>query len=333
LWPPARDSTPSVSALRGVWSDGQGFERPPLHDRASVQWFLSDFDATWNEASQFGATRLHLSTMVTENGLLTLRHQSYGQEIVEAVTPLDPKHSREKMYWVQFGLNTTLRNGKTLSQSEVCQKVGELKQEKPWTFNKIHERVPKEYSFEELEEATDNDLDDLMLLWERFGCTPQEVELFVESPYSYIRVARHNGRIVASARLELTPFTQASQHFQCAEHTDAATLTEHEGNGLYAALLAQTQMWLSLLQKPPDIMYGVSNVDQPAVLRLARRVGRKFAVHDGQKLGFPNSGILRKDSPISVQDGEPDFRDLLMSYHTPLSLDTWVRDSRAGELR
>lgn len=319
--------------MRGVWADGQGFERPALSDRASVQWFLSDFDSSWQKAQEQGYTRLHVSTMVTEAGLLALRHQSYAQDIVEAITPLDWRHERQKLYWLQFGMNTDIRYGETLSQSEVLEMVAKLKEEKPWSFKKIHERVSPEYHFEELTKISWQDVEDLQKVWERFGFTPQEVMLFIQSPYSYIRVARYKGRIVATARLELTRFFQGGVKFECAEHTDAATLSEHEGNGLYAALLAQTQVWLNSLAQPPDIMYGVSNADQPSVLRLARRVGRNFAVHDGLALGFPNSGVLCKDSPISVEDGAPEFRDLIMSYHTPSSLASWVRDSQVRELR
>lgn len=319
--------------MRGVWADGRGVERPPLHDRGSARKFLLEFRSHFQDALDRGFTRLHVNTMVTQEGLLALRHEKYARSVVEAITPLDNRLDAKKLFWVQFGLSTSERSQKSLSQSEVLQLASQLEQEKPWPYHAFLDRVPDEYEFEVLQEPSDQDYEDLALLWERFGSTPEEIEYYLTSPYNSVRVARFDSHIVATARLEITPFSQGGYHFQTAEHTDAATHSDHEGKGLYAALLAQTQRWLHTLEQPPDIMYGTSNVDQPQVLRLAQRMGRKSALQDGFDQGFPYSGFLRQDAPIVVAGSELAYRDLLMTYHTPSSLADWMHSSHMSALR
>ncbi len=303
-----------------------------LETASQVQEFVTYFSRSWEEAKRSGATRLHVSVFVAQESLPHLREIQKDWPIIEAITPLSQNaKNTQGLYWLQCGINTEERGFVgALSHGKVPQQLNEISQELRWSFEQATSRVPDGYQLEVLHKGriSEQDLEDLAGVWQRFGYSAQAVETLLFSESNSVEVARYEGRIVSTARLEETIFVQAGKRFVCAEHTDAATLHEHEGKGLYAALLARVQKRRATAANIPDIMYGLCNADQPAVARLGHRLGRRFALRDGEHLGFSGSGILPADSKIALQDGKAEFRDLIFSYHTPESLLFWLAGSR-----
>ena len=133
--------------------------------------------------------------------------------------------------------------------------------------------------------------DSFMPLWsETFGYDREEIEAILTNPDNHIVYAQNEqGGIVSVAMAELDSISvEGVGRVNLAEITEASTLAEYQGHGLYGIASGLLLLRLGLVSRagltsgtgPLHLVYGESNLSSPGVLLAANHNGRVFAAHE-----------------------------------------------------
>lgn len=160
-------------------------------------------------------------------------------------------------------------------------------------------------------------------LYERFGWSRPDVVHMLTNRSNILSVARHHGDIVSSGIAELAVVPIEGHPFRIAELTEAATHSDHEGNGCFSAIsktllleLRRRSQAHGIFGGEVDLVFGESNGLSESILRIAARQGRTFSTDSTPQFGFPNGGILRQQVPISGPFRRTEYNDLIVTSLT-----------------
>lgn len=157
-------------------------------------------------------------------------------------------------------------------------------------------------------------------LYGKFGYNEEEVsELLTNDSNTVCYVEDQEGQVVSTALAErATIEVEGCADIVVVEITEAITLTEMRGKGLYSSLsgFLVEHLLEDHTQRPISIIYGESNLSSPGVIYSARKNGRLFSFYDGAIFGIDRDdfGILEQN--FSVNDGVETrpYNDFALSY-------------------
>ncbi|MDO8639641.1 MAG: hypothetical protein Q7R53_01830 [bacterium] len=317
LWPP---EIASFDRVKGIYTPGIINTNYDLQDLVCE---LIDQASTHFSNHQEGATRISLRAVVGVDQLKATDDAIIP--FIEAVVPLSGTQAAfENSALVYFGLNHSRRQSLP-EEIELCrrnlQEAMRLERRSP---AKSLERarsngydisiLPKNISPETVDQMTE--------LYSRFGWQRHDVAEILSNPNSIIAIA-HNGQVISAGIAELGQISIGENTLRVAEITEAATVTDHMGLGLYTAIsnlliseIARRSKLGGILGGEVDFVYGECNGNAPGVLKTACIQGRTFSTSVGDEFGFPESGILHQHVPISGSQRKTPYNDLLPAFIT-----------------
>lgn len=163
--------------------------------------------------------------------------------------------------------------------------------------------------------------DQIAALYSRFGWNYEEAMSILEKPENIFAIARRDGNIVSAALAEratinIQKTVLQKQNLRIAELTEAATLNEHQGKGLYTAIAAQ--LLGAIAQLPPEeklhLVLGEGNGLALGVLKAIKRLGRTFASEVAQERHWPIGGYLPQHVPIEGVSRKTAYNDLFPAF-------------------
>lgn len=169
-----------------------------------------------------------------------------------------------------------------------------------------------------IDEAT---FEGLLELYGAFGLSPEQVEEIVTNPNNTIALLKAaQNKVVSTVLAEQAriPIVGQSRDLVIAEVTEAATLPERRGEGLYTLLSRiLVSHVVSDTETPLNALYGESNLSSVGVIYAAAKNSRNFSHHDRTALASTNPyfGILPQN--FKVHDGVDTrpYNDFALSYH------------------
>lgn len=286
------------------------------------------------------ATRISMRAIVDQN---FLKESITGlEQYVEAVIPLDgTQFALAGTALVYFGTNHETRSGidPEIEQKERKRYQDNLERARNDIGDRIVDRqIVKERiaangyelnfitRFKPGEVLTQDQQDTLLQmseLYATFGWKPEEVlDMLTEESEKnrkigdprtdkLIGVIKKDGKIVSAGIAELVeiPINGAGTTLNIAEITEAATLPEYAGNGLYTAVstalleeIADRSQKQQIFGREIDLIYGECNGNAPGVLRVALSQGRTI------------SGLLPQHVKIKGEAQQGAYNDLFPAY-------------------
>lgn len=337
IWPPQPYSHERV---RGIYNGGV------VQDFGDLRIIISEINK-WRRDPLFGAdikgdengfSRISLRAVVS-NDLLMSRSNMLSP-IVEAILPLEgTKDEFRGASLVYFGGNHKERSGSS-STVESNRKNLDLAMTKeaqePQTLLKkatdngyelaiVH--APDLQSGADAQTHFDELVEQFYRLYEPFNWKREEIVEMLKKENNIIGAVIKDGQIVSAGIMELAKIKIGATTLAMAEVTDAATLKEHTGKGLYSAV--STMLILELAARSSegtlnggeiDLLTGECNGQAPGVLITSIYQGRTYAARYGARLGYPQSGVLPYNVPI-LDPGEKAQENLKTYNHLfPTSL-------------
>lgn len=271
-----------------------------------------------------GVSRIQFRGVLESKILRELSALPKAQEYIEAIVPLEPRSfSSENPILVYLGSNnsTRLPSDKDLARiNENIKAVSPIhRRELSEIFSKLSING---YEVEILQEKGQSEIDQLAVLYERFGWSRKDVIELLQNPSNIFSVARLGTDIVSAGIAEIAQIPIEGDTLRMAEITEAATLAGHDGQGLYTAVSASLLIRLEELSSnkqlggPIDLVFGECNGLSRGVLKVAKIQGRTLATEVGNHYGFPNSGILKQQVPISGAERNTPYNDLVPAFLT-----------------
>lgn len=174
-------------------------------------------------------------------------------------------------------------------------------------------------------------------LYSKFGWSGEAVEELLNNPNNLIMVARDGNKIVSTGLAEFASFPVGDLPvpFKMAEISEAATLEEYQGRGIYTAVAAE--LTKQLAQKGVHLAYGECNGVNTAVLSAARTTGRSFAYEfsvEAEIVYVPNHkewfiseclGMLPQHAPIAGVPHKKPYNDLVPAFATRAALNQFAQ--------
>lgn len=308
-WPPQVDPEYNSACLRGVWCDTQEKKRGLL---SSVSQAQEAVDEALQHFDKSDAGRLQLKLIVTNAILPELARDPRWQDGVESLFPLNgcgDNFTRTSLLYLGFNRPERLAPIPQKGLENVMQAL----QEKPQPLSALLDRVPSDIEVRRVDAAEQSLVEQLAFLWQKFGFSAMEIQALLANGDNLIVGAFHDGRLVSAGRANFMRHTLNGVPFTLVEHTDAATLPELEGRGLYGAVLATQMRELAALPEPPNLLVGETNILSLPALKISRRVGREFGLEHTLRTGF-SKGILRQDIAMTTDSGDVVFKDLVPAF-------------------
>lgn len=320
LWPPERAS---FGRIKGIYTNGivaTEAEVTAIVDELNSHGFKHFTD------DQSGITRISLRAVINTHVLQSIAERY--RPFIEVVIPL---YGTQEVFtdtaMVYFGLNHESRqslpeeldacgNNLTDALTVSVRSPGEI-------LNRVKSRgyevevvsLPKD------EVEKNKIIDQVSVLYERFGWSRDEVISILTNPNNIVGVGLYEGTIISAGIAEMAIVPIGSDKLRIVEITEAATAQEHGRNGLYTAVSAS--LLLDLAEKSQqknihggevDFVFGECNGNAPGVLKTARIQGRIFAQEVGRLYNLPESGILHQHVPISGAPRKTPFNDLFPAF-------------------
>ena len=317
LWPPERAS---FKRIKGIYTPGIVRNGESLDE---ITGAINETRAIFNGE----ISRISLRAVVDTEFLKTLAGNEIVEPLVESVIPLSgTQPAFENAALVYFGLNHSARQPIQREMERYVQNLDEASSHRVLSPQEIKERVERNgYAIRILskEDITEECVDQVALLYERFGWTRDEVSTILNNANNIVGVAIKDGAIVSAGIAEMAKITIGNDSLRIVEITEAATLDEHAKNGLYTAVssglleeLFERSKKGEVLGGELDLAYGECNGNALGVLKTAHIQGRIFALDAGASFGFTNSGVLPQHVPIAGLPIETEYNDLFPAFMT-----------------
>lgn len=321
LWPP---EIASFNRIKGIYTPGV------IQDEAGIQAILKAIAKGKEAFRRGGITRISLRAIIDADFLRRrASNDPWIDSLVEAQIPLrgtQPVFQDSSL--VYFGVNHRSRQP---IPGEIRRYLSDL------TDTLRYDQGPPEQSLSRVREGgysigilsgppSDEVIDQVSLLYERFGWSRQEVIEILNKEDSVIAAASIDGQIVSAGIVEMAEIPIGEDKLRVAEITEAATNGEHAEKGLYTAVstlllieLADRSRRGEIFGGEIDLVYGECNGNAPGVLRTARKQGRLFAYEES------GTGILFQHAPIAGLPKLTMYNDLFPTYLTRDALYTYVQ--------
>lgn len=322
LWPPEPGSFRRTKAIYNLGTINSLDEMSRLvtvfsnnRMRLSEQSFV--------ETENVPPTRIQFRAVVEAHIMRQCSEVSLMQDRVEAIVPLDSGRFGHEPLLVYFAKNSLLRQPDEIDLHTIKENIEEAAFLNRRPLPEIVGKVGLNgYSLEILSERSENVILQLAQLYERFGWSLGDVRKIVMNQNNVFCVAKEGERIVSSGIAETAQTPFAGSTFNIVEITEAATLDGHGGKGLYTAVSASLLTYLAHTSfgggenNEIDLVFGECNALSLAVLKAAKIQGRIFATETGSQYGYPRSGILKQQVPISGPSKATEFNDLVPAFLT-----------------
>jgi len=307
VWPPKETNN---ERLKGIFPT-------PINDINSLNDFLIDFD----DLSFANASRITTRALISKSVLEQFDRKNPLCCFFETIIPLEGEIFGN-FCLVYIGKNTPQR----LSPYEITQN----QYQKALSIFNEETQQSKNHSLDEFEILViDQNLrqDPLVQqmyykLYSNFGWSEKEVIALLSNPNNTIVAARdkNDKRIVSSGLVECANihFSSLSNSLKIAEITEAATLEEFRGRGLYQKVSDEILKLLANQESPPDLVFGESNLDSVGVLKVAARQGRTPALKTAQDFNLPHAWMLPQHVVI-FQRNRPSnypYNNLMVTFLT-----------------
>lgn len=275
------------------------------------------------ETNNIPPTRIQFREVVEAGLMRNCSRNGLMQDCVEAIIPLDPGRFGHEPLLVYFAKNSLSRQPDEIDLHTIGKNIEEASflNRRP-----LPEIVGKAglngYSLDILNERSENVICQLAQLYERFGWSLEDVRKIVMNKNNVFCVAKEGEQIVSSGIAETAQIPFVSSTLNIVEITEAATLDGHGGKGLYTAVSASLLTYVahtsfgSGVNGEIDLVFGECNALSLAVLKAAKIQGRTFATETGSQYGYPKSGILKQQVPISGPAKVTEFNDLVPAFLT-----------------
>lgn len=317
-------STSSIGAV--VWpptAEGQSFERfkgfapTVVETPTDVEHIVQDVRSCELTPK---VSRVATRVVMTLDMLEELRGEG-REDLVETIIPLDATgdHRLVDAALVYLGRNHASRP--SVGVGDMRGRVRDIFVRRG--FRGAGELQPG-YSVAAITDAERTDPEtvaDYIKLYSVFGWEPDEVRDLLTEPANTLIAARFDGRVVASGIAEVGSIQiqrgGEAIDFGMAEVTEAATLVEHRGRGLYTAISHGLMHHLAGLETPPHLVYGEMNSESSAVLRTAAGQGRLIGRDTATEFGFPDATHLPQHVTIYSGTGEErqtKYNDLIVGW-------------------
>ena len=321
LWKP---EMASFNRKKGIYSLGI------VRDKESLVEIINEINDT-KAVFNGEVSRISLRAVVDLNYLRQLSDNEAVSPLVEGIIPLQgTQPAFENSALVYFGANHSTRQPLSHEIAKYEQNLEQALLSPVQTPQQIAERVRADgYEVRTLEKGsiTEETIDQVAQLYERFGWTREEVVSILNNKNNIIGVAIKEGQIVSAGIAEMAAIPIGKNTLRIVEITEAATREDHARNGLYTAVsssllaeIASRSKKGEILGGEVDVVYGECNGNALGVLKTAHVQGREFARKIGSQFGFPDSGILFQHVPISGAPKETPYNDLYEAYITKENL-------------
>lgn len=315
LWPPERAS---FERIKGIYTQGIIRDRKGLDEIVNQ---VNKAQAIFNGE----VNRISLRAVVDVDYLREVAEDIQAHSIVEAAIPLSgTQPAFEDTVLVYFGLNHSTRQPIQTEIVKYLDNLREASSHRVLTPQEIRKRVEREgYDIRILskEAVTEDRIDQVALLYRRFGWAREEVSTILNNPNNFIGIAVKDDMIVSAGIAEMARIPIGYNGLRIAEVTEAATLDEHARNGLYTAVSSGLLEELSRRSKEGqilggeiDLVYGECNGNALGVLKTAHVQGRRFARNEGGNFGLPDSGVLFQHVPIAGLPKGTEYNDLFPAF-------------------
>lgn len=319
MWPPLHTT---FERIKGFYNKGIIREPQELEDFSNE---LLSLRATMVDSEPDLVSRISVRAVIDDNLIFNL--QNHAKELLcmgEAVVPLGGRLSRCSI--VYFGCNAESRKTDEKDELRVRLNVQAVRDKKVGSFSKIVRSAGVNgYKVEVMkgENATFNDFLDLLVLYRKFGWDIGQVVDLAHSEKNLLVVAKYHEKIVSAGIAEMSSIRLDRDNIdlRMVELTDAATLDDHQGRGLYTAVstvclgeIGKLSSLSDVLGGEVDIIYGECNAASIGVLGVARTQGRIFASDVAERDGLPFSGVLRQH--VCIFDGVTvgEYNDLFPAF-------------------
>ena len=151
-------------------------------------------------------------------------------------------------------------------------------------------------------------------LYGAFGYSERDVQDLLLNSANTIAYIELGGAVVSTAMAEHATVQAQDKSVRLAEITEAFTLPDYRGRGLYQAVSQYLVSQLSLGDL--DAVYGESNLASPGVVVAAHKNGRQFSCLERERLGIqnPNFGILQQNFHVADGVETRRYNDFALSY-------------------
>lgn len=322
LWPPEPGS---FRRTKAIYNSGT------INSLGEMNTFLTVFsnhrmrlsEQSFIETENVPPTRIQFRAVVEANIMRQYSEVSLMQDSVEAIVPLDSGRFGHEPLLVYFAKNSLLRQPDEIDLHTIKENIEEASLLNRRSLPEIVGKASLNgYSLEILRERSESVILQMAQLYERFGWGLDDVREIVMNQNNVFCVAKEGGRIVSSGIAETAQIPFAGSTLNIVEITEAATLEGHGGKGLYTAVSASLLTYLAHvsfggeLNSQIDLVFGECNALSLAVLKAAKIQGRTFATETGSKYGYPKSGVLKQQVPISGPAKATEFNDLVPAFLT-----------------
>ena len=255
----------------------------------------------------------------------------------ESVFSLGGSEDFDGLYVVYAGQNSKQRRSDNSDMKKSSNNIESALRRPRKKFKEIIKRVEDQgYSIESVSHTTrkidSNFRSQMVSLYSRFGWSPEEVLDILENETNIIVVAKKNGQVVSAGLAERASVNVnidgKTKELRIAELTEAATVSEHQGKGLYTAVAATLLSSLDKLKldEKVHVAFGECNSLAAGVLKAARDLNRTFAYEDSNKMRLPVKGMLTQHVPIDGPERNTMYNDLYPSYITRKNIKRFVND-------
>jgi hypothetical protein len=251
------------------------------------------------------------------------------KNLVEAVIPLEGSgDGLDCKALVYFGKNSVARQSSPEDRAQSQQYLEKAGQRKKLFYHdlmwNIHDQGCHlaELSLAERTSSAQTQ-QQMATLYARFGWTPAEVRELLEKPTNIISVVKKGNQIVSAVLGEVTSIMIGDQKLTMAEITEAATLAEFQGRGLYTGAAAQLIKLLS--EQNVNLAFGECNGNAPGVLNAAQSLWRTFTTKVAEDRYLGIKGYLPQHVPIAGAPRSTPYNDLYPSFITRRDMHRFTR--------
>jgi len=305
VWPPKETNN---RRLKGIFPN-------PINNKDSLNSLLSELE----NLPFFNSSRITTRALISKELLISFDKQSPLCYLFETIIPLDGETSQDYCL-VYLGRNSPQRESPQAIVKQQYQRAVSI-------FSENHQERNHDLSnFEILvideKMRQDPEIQQMYYrLYSNFGWNEEEVVALINNPNNLLVAAKdvRNGRIVSSGLVEFADINfYGLPPLKLAEITEAATLKEYRGKGLYQRVSDEILTTLANQPNPPHLTFGESNLDAPGVLKVAARQGRIPAFKSALSFNLPHAWMLPQHVVI-FQEYRPSnypYNNLMVTYFT-----------------
>ena len=315
VWPPRETNN---ERLKGIYPF-------PIMDLNQLNLLLGDFSILPDgNSSRISARALINDAVLRDLSNNKLINQEY-LGFIESIIPLaGAGDGFDNFCLVYLGRNKPERQLPREIKEEHFRRAFAIFNGDKQVIGKTDRNLPENFELLIIDENLRSDPDIQRMyfnLYSTFGWNEDEVKALLLNPANLIVAGldKNTGIIVSSGLVEFGKIQlDGLPALSIAEITEAATLKAYRGFGLYGKISDQLLKQLAVLDDVPHLVFGESNLDSEAVLKVAARQGRISAINTAIDYSLPDAWFLNQHVRI-YQEQRPEnypYNNLMVTFLT-----------------